>query len=62
MSRIVDNCTKICIKIMMAVMMLAPVGVFCLMADATGSFGYDVLMKIITSSVFISAYFSLSPM
>lgn len=46
-SRIVDNCTKICIKIMMAVMMLAPVGVFCLMADATGSFGYDVLMKII---------------
>lgn len=47
MSRIVDNCTKICIKIMMAVMMLAPVGVFCLMADATGSFGYDVLMKII---------------
>lgn len=47
MSRIVDNCTSICIKIMMAVMTLAPVGVFCLMADATGSFGYDVLMKII---------------
>ena len=46
MNRIVDCCTTICIKIMMAVMLLAPVGVFCLMADATGSFGYDVLMKI----------------
>lgn len=46
MTRIVDCCTEMCIKVMMAIMCVAPIGVFCLMADATGSFGYDVLVKI----------------
>ena len=45
--RLFDYGTEVCIKIIMAVMYIAPVGVFCLMADATGSFGYDVLYKII---------------
>ncbi len=39
--------TEIFIKIMMAVMYIAPIGVFCLMADATGTFGYSVLVKIL---------------
>lgn len=47
MLRLVDNGTQICVKVMMAVMMISPVGVFCLMADATGSFGYDVLLKLV---------------
>ncbi len=47
MTHIIDCATEICIKVMMAVMYMAPIGVFCLMADATGTFGYDVLMKII---------------
>ena len=45
--RLFDYGTEVCIKIIMAVMYIAPIGVFCLMADATGSFGYDVLYKII---------------
>ena len=39
--------TEIFIKIMMAIMYVAPVGVFALMADATGTFGYDMLVKIL---------------
>lgn len=39
--------TELFIKIMMGIMYVAPVGVFCLMADATGTFGYDVLVKIL---------------
>ncbi len=39
--------TEIFIKIMTAIMCVAPIGVFALMADATGTFGYDVLVKII---------------
>ena len=47
MMHLVDGGTVICVKIMMAVMMISPVGVFCLMADATGSFGYEVLLKLV---------------
>ena len=47
MMRMVDNGTQICVKIMMAIMMISPVGVFCLMADATGGFGYEVLLKLV---------------
>lgn len=36
-----------CIKIIMEVMYIMPVGVFCPIADATVSFGYDVLYRII---------------
>ena len=32
---------------MLAIMYIAPLGVFCLMADAVGTFGYDVLVKIV---------------
>ena len=39
--------TELFIKIMTAIMYIAPIGVFCLMADATGTFGYSVLMKIL---------------
>lgn len=39
--------TELFIKVMTGVMYIAPVGVFCLMADATGTFGYAVLAKII---------------
>ena len=42
-----DAMAEVCYKIIAMIMRLAPIGVFCLMADATGSFGYDVLMKII---------------
>lgn len=45
--KVFDAATEVCVKIIMALMYAAPVGVFCLMADATGSFGYDVLFKII---------------
>lgn len=45
--KIFDAATEVCIKIIMAIMYVAPLGVFCLMADATGSFGYEVLYKII---------------
>ena len=38
--------TELFIKIMTAIMYVAPLGVFCLMADATGTFGYAVLAKI----------------
>jgi Na+/H+-dicarboxylate symporter len=41
-----DYCTEAFLKIMIAIMYVAPIGVFCLMADATGTFGYDVLVKI----------------
>ena len=47
MSKIFDFFTEIFIKIMMAIMYIAPIGVFALMADATGTFGYDVLVKIL---------------
>ncbi len=39
--------TDLFIKVMTGIMYVAPIGVFCLMADATGSFGYAVLAKII---------------
>jgi len=39
--------TELFIKMMMGIMYVAPVGVFCLMADATGTFGYAVLTKIL---------------
>ena len=42
-----DYCTEAFLKIMIAIMYIAPIGVFCLMADATGNFGYDVLVKIL---------------
>lgn len=47
MMKFFDYMTEVCIKIIMAIMYIAPIGVFCLMADATGSFGYNVLFKII---------------
>lgn len=47
MMRIVDKGTQICVNIMMTIMLFSPVGVFCLMADATGSFGYEVLLKLV---------------
>lgn len=47
MLKIFDYFTEIFIKIMLAIMYIAPIGVFCLMADATGTFGYDVLVKIV---------------
>lgn len=46
MMKIFNYFTEIFIKIMTAIMYIAPVGVFALMADATGTFGYDVLVKI----------------
>ena len=42
-----DYCTEAFLKIMIAIMYIAPIGVFCLMADATGNFGDDVLVKIL---------------
>ena len=39
--------TELFIKVMTGIMYIAPIGVFCLMADATGSFGYAVLAKIL---------------
>lgn len=47
MVKLFNNLTEIFIKIMMGIMYIAPVGVFALMADATGTFGYDVLVKIL---------------
>ena len=47
LSKIFDFFTEIFIKIMTAIMYVAPIGVFALMADATGTFGYDVLVKIL---------------
>ncbi|MDY4416980.1 dicarboxylate/amino acid:cation symporter, partial [Selenomonas sp.] len=38
--------TELFIKVMTAIMYVAPIGVFCLMADTTGTFGYTVLAKI----------------
>lgn len=39
--------TEIFIKIMTGIMYIAPIGVFALMADATGTFGYEILVKIL---------------
>ena len=39
--------TELFIKVMMGIMYAAPIGVFCLMADATGTFGYAMLTKIL---------------
>ncbi len=39
--------TELFIKVMTGIMYIAPIGVFYLMADATGSFGYAVLAKIL---------------
>ncbi|MCR5559945.1 MAG: dicarboxylate/amino acid:cation symporter [Schwartzia sp.] len=39
--------TELFIKVMTGIMYVAPIGVFCLMADATGTFGYAVLTKIL---------------
>ena len=47
MLKIFDYFTEMFIKVMLAIMYIAPIGVFCLMADATGTFGYDVLVKIL---------------
>lgn len=38
--------TEVLIEIMTAIMYIAPLGVFALMADAVGTFGYEVLVKI----------------
>lgn len=38
--------TEVLISIMTAIMYIAPIGVFALMADAVGTFGYEVLVKI----------------
>lgn len=38
--------TEVLINIMTVIMYIAPIGVFALMADAVGTFGYDVLVKI----------------
>lgn len=38
--------TEALIKIMTGIMYIAPIGVFALMADATGTFGYAILIKI----------------
>ncbi len=46
MGKVFDYFTEIFIQIMMFIMYIAPIGVFALMADATGTFGYDVLVKI----------------
>ena len=45
--KVFDYLTEALIRIMTAIMYIAPLGVFCLMADATGTFGYDVLVKIL---------------
>ena len=47
MMKIFNYFTEIFIKIMTGIMYLAPIGVFALMADATGTFGYDVLVKLL---------------
>ena len=47
MIKIFNYFTEIFIKIMTGIMYLAPIGVFALMADATGTFGYDVLVKLL---------------
>ena len=47
MCKVFDYFTEIFIQIMMFIMYIAPIGVFALMADATGTFGYDVLVKIL---------------
>ena len=39
--------TELFIQVMTGIMYVAPIGVFCLMADATGTFGYAVLTKIL---------------
>ena len=39
--------TELFIKVMTGIMYAAPIGVFCLMADATGTFGYAMLAKIL---------------
>ena len=39
--------TELFIKVMTGIMYAAPIGVFCLMADATGTFGYAMLAKIV---------------
>ena len=47
MMNIFNFFTEIFIKIMTGIMYIAPIGIFALMADATGTFGYDVLVKIL---------------
>ena len=47
MIKIFNYFTEIFIKIMTGIMYLAPIGIFALMADATGTFGYDVLVKLL---------------
>ena len=47
MMKIFNYCTEIFIKIMTAIMYVAPLGVFALMADACGTFGYAILVKIL---------------
>lgn len=47
MVNIFNYFTEIFIKIMSAIMFVAPIGVFALMADATGTFGYDVLVQLV---------------
>ena len=53
--------TEIFIKIMMAIMYVAPVGVFALMADATGTFGYDMLVKILYLIILYVAVLAVVP-
>lgn len=47
MLKIFNYFTEIFIKIMTGIMYIAPIGVFALMADATGTFGYAILVKIL---------------
>jgi len=46
MLNIFNSLTEAFIGIMTAIMYIAPIGVFALMADATGTFGYEILEKI----------------
>lgn len=47
MLKIFNYFTEIFIKIMTGIMYVAPIGVFALMADACGTFGYAILVKIL---------------
>lgn len=47
LSKIFSYLTDALIFVIMKIMLIAPIGVFALMADATGTFGYGILVKIL---------------
>lgn len=47
LSKIFSHLTDALIFVIMKIMLVAPIGVFALMADATGTFGYEILVKIL---------------